>query len=117
MGSAHFRGVDIAVSILLKRFVIPSEYKPGEDDSWIIRGMFLQVCNVMFRVRRVPHDEQLVRSSHSLECLDDKVRIILGFEARDIQYITIWLDTPFTHRRIGTAFDVLRRGIIVDSAP
>src|SRR5438876_5130570 len=54
--------------------------------------------------RSIPSDQKFMRRAHALERLDDEMHVVLRFKSRDIKHVTIWLDPPAIHQRIGTAF-------------
>src|SRR5438552_4348162 len=63
------------------------------------------VVYVLASRRSIPNDQKFMRRAHALERLDDEMHVVLRFKSRDIKHVTIWLDPPAIHQRIGTAFD------------
>src|SRR5438067_2429693 len=105
MGAAHFGCVDVAISILLQRAIIPTEYKAGEDDALVTTGARFEIVNILPRIRRIAHNQKLMRSADALECFDYQMRIVFRLQPRNIKDIAIRFDAPSAHHWIGLSFD------------
>lgn len=95
--AADFRGVDVAISVLLQRAVGVAEDETREDDATVASRARAQLFDVLVRVGRIADDDELVRSAHALEGFYDEPRVVLRFKARDVEHVAVRLDTPTTH--------------------
>ena len=118
--AADLRGVDVAVSVLLQGTVGVAEDEAREDDAAVAARERAQAADVLVRVGRVADDQKLVRRPHAPERLDDHRRVVFGFEARDVEHVTVRLHPPLAdcgavesaldlravndHRRVGLVF-------------
>ena len=75
----------------------PGQNKTRKIDSLVSARACFQIVDVLARIRRVADDQQTIRSSDFLESLNHKMRIVLRFETRDIEHISIWLNSPVSH--------------------
>ena len=60
MRAADFRCMDVAVGVLLQRAIGVAEDETGEDDAPVAPRIGAQTFDVLFGVRRIADDDQLV---------------------------------------------------------
>ena len=80
MRAADFCGVNVAVGVLLESSIILTKHKTGKDNSFIAARPGLQTVDVVFRIRRITHDQQTVSSPDFLKCLDHEMCVVLRLE-------------------------------------
>src|SRR5205085_5172473 len=63
MRAANFRGVHVAIGVLLQRTIIASKNKTGKNDATIASRASLEIVDVFSGVRRVADDQKFVGSA------------------------------------------------------
>ena len=94
VSTADFGGVHVAISVLLQRAIIASKNKSGKDDAFVAPRPGFQIADVITRVRSIADDQKLVARTHALESFNDQVGIVLGFQPRNIEHVTVWFHPP-----------------------
>src|ERR1700687_3906966 len=79
--------------------------KASEDNSSISAGPRFEVLDVLASIGSIADNQKFVRGLNALESFDHQVRVVLGFQTRDVEHVPVRLYAPSSDHWIGTPFN------------